>query len=50
MVGEAVEEGGGHLCIAEDRASEGATGSSPLARGPFTEGEVGGDDDRGALV
>ena len=37
VVREAVEEGGGHLGIAED------------AR-PFAEGEVGGDDYRGALV
>jgi hypothetical protein len=36
-VGEAVEQGGGHLGIAEDR-------------GPFAEAEVGGDDDAGALV
>ena len=49
-VGEAVEERGGHLGIAEDRASECATGSSPLARGPCTKGEVRGDDDRGPLV
>ena len=32
-----VEQGGGHLSVAEH------------AR-PFAEGEVGGDDDRGALV
>ena len=37
IVSEAVEERGGHLCVAEDS-------------GPFAEGEVGGDDDRGALV
>ena len=37
MVGEPVEERGGHLRIAEHR-------------GPFAEGEVGGDDDRGLLV
>ena len=37
MVGEPVEERCGHLGVAEDR-------------GPFAEGEVGGDDDRGALV
>jgi len=24
--------------------------SRPMANGPFAEGEVGGDDDRGALV
>ena len=36
-MGEAVEQGGGHLCIAEDR-------------GPFAEAEVGGDDDAGAFV
>jgi len=34
---EAVEQRGGHLGVAE------------YAR-PFTEGEIGGDDDRGALV
>jgi hypothetical protein len=37
MVGEAVEERGGHLRIAEDGR-------------PFAEGEVGGDDDGGLLV
>ena len=37
MVGQAVEPRGGHLGGAEDRR-------------PFAEGEVGGDDDRGALV
>ena len=37
VVGEAVEERGGHLRIAEN------------AR-PFSEGEVGGDDDGGLLV
>jgi len=37
MVGEAVEQGRGHLGVAEHRW-------------PFAEGEVGGDDDRGALV
>ena len=37
MVGKAVEQGGGHFGVAED------------AR-PFAEGEIGGDDDRGALV
>ena len=36
-MGQAVEQGGGHLGIAEDG-------------GPFAEGEVGGDDDRGLLV
>ena len=36
-MGEPVEERSGHLCIAEDA-------------GPFTEGQVGGDDDRGAFV
>ena len=36
-MGEAVEQGGGHLGIAEDR-------------GPFAEAEVCGDDDAGALV
>ena len=37
MVGQAIEQRGGHLGIAEHA-------------GPFAEGEVGGDDDRGALV
>ena len=37
MMGDAIEQRGGHFGITED------------AR-PFTEGEVGGDDDRGALV
>ena len=37
MMGETVEQGGGHLGVAEDRR-------------PFAEGEVGGDDDRGSLV
>ena len=37
VVGEAIEECGRHLGIAEDCR-------------PFTKGEVGGDDDRGALV
>ena len=37
VMGEAVEQRGGHLGIAED------------AR-PFAEGEIGRDDDRGALV
>src|SRR5712691_4932589 len=37
VVGEAVEQGGGHLGVAED------------AR-PFGEGEIGGDEDRGTLV
>ena len=37
VVGQAIEQRGGHFGITED------------AR-PFTEGEVGGDDDRGALV
>ena len=36
-VGEAVEEGCGHLGIAEDG-------------GPFAEAQVGGDDDAGALA
>ena len=36
-VGEAVEQGCGHLCVAEHC-------------GPFAEAEVGGDDDAGALV
>lgn len=31
VVGEPVEQRGGHLCVAEDA-------------GPFTEAEVGGDD------
>ena len=37
VVGEPVEERGGHLGVAEDG-------------GPFAEGEVGGDDDRGLLL
>ena len=37
VMGQAIEQRGGHLGVAED------------AR-PFAEGEVGGDDDRGALV
>ena len=37
MVGQAVEQRGGHLGIAEHA-------------GPFAEGEVGGDNDRGAFV
>ena len=37
MMGETVEQRGGHLGVAEDG-------------GPFAEGEVGGDDDRSALV
>ena len=37
VVGQAIEQRGGHLGIAED------------AR-PFAEGQVGGDDDRGSLV
>lgn len=37
MVGEPVEKRGGHFCVAEDS-------------GPFTEGQVCRDDDRGALV
>jgi hypothetical protein len=37
VVGEPVEERRGHLGVAEDA-------------GPFAEGEVGGDDDRGSLV
>ena len=37
VVSEAIEQRGGHLGVAEDC-------------GPFAEGEVGGDDDRGALV
>jgi hypothetical protein len=36
-VGQAVEERGGHLGVAEDR-------------GPFAEAEIGGDGDAGALV
>ena len=36
-MGQAVEQRGGHLGVAEDGR-------------PFAEGEVGGDDDRGALV
>ena len=37
MMGETVEQRGGHLGVAEDGR-------------PFAEGEVGGDDDRSALV
>ena len=37
VVGEAIEQRCGHLGVAEDAW-------------PFTEGEVGGDDDGGALV
>jgi hypothetical protein len=37
MMGEAIEQSGRHLGVRED------------AR-PFAEGEIGGDDDRGALV
>ena len=37
MVGEPVEQCGGHLGIAEDA-------------GPFAEGQVGGDDDRCAFI
>ena len=37
VMGELVEQGCGHLWNAEDRR-------------PLAEGEVGGDDDRGALV
>ncbi len=37
MVGEATQESGGHLGVAEDT-------------GPFTEGQVGRHDDRGPLV
>ena len=37
MVGQTVEQGRGHLGVAEDGR-------------PFAEGEIGGDDDRGALV
>ena len=37
VMGQPIEQRGGHLGVAEDG-------------GPFAEGEVGGDDDRGALV
>lgn len=37
MMGEAVEQRGGHLGVTEDR-------------GPLAEGEIGGNDDRGALI
>ena len=37
MVGQAVEQRGGHLGVVEDP-------------GPFTEGEIGGEDHAGALV
>ena len=36
-MGEAIEQCRGHLCIAKDGR-------------PFTEAEVGGDDDAGAFV
>ncbi len=36
-MGQAIEQSGGHLGVAEDR-------------GPFAKAEVGGDDDAGALV
>ena len=37
VVGEPIEQRGGHLCVAKDAC-------------PFTEAEVGGDDDAGALI
>src|SRR4051812_13751542 len=37
VMSEAIQQRGGHLGIAEDA-------------GPFTEGEIGGDEDGGALV
>ena len=37
MVGKSIQQGGGHLGVAEHV-------------GPFAEAEVGGDDDAGALV
>ena len=37
MMGQAIEQRGGHFGIAEDA-------------GPFAEAEVGGDDDAGMLV
>ena len=37
MVGEPIEQGGRHLCVAEDRR-------------PLAEAEIGCDDDAGALV
>ena len=37
VVSEAIEQRGGHLGVAEDTR-------------PFAEGEIGGDDDRGAFV
>ena len=36
-MGDAIEQGGGHLGVAEDS-------------GPFAEAEVGGDDDAGAFI
>ena len=36
-MGEAVEQGRGHLCVSKDG-------------GPFAEAEVGGDHDAGAFV
>jgi len=37
VVGQSIQQRGGHLCVAEHAW-------------PFTEGEIGGDDDRSALV
>jgi hypothetical protein len=37
VMGQAIQQGGGHLGVAEDR-------------GPFGEGEIRGDDDGGALI
>jgi len=37
MMGEAIQQGGGHLGIAEDI-------------GPFTQTQLGGDNDAGAFV
>ena len=37
VMGQAIEERGGHLGVSEDRR-------------PFAEGEIGGDDDRSVLV
>jgi hypothetical protein len=37
VMGETIEQRGRHLGVGEDA-------------GPFAEGEIGGDDDRGALV
>jgi len=37
VVGNSIEQGGGHFFVTKDR-------------GPFTEGEIGGYDDRCSLI